>query len=163
MSGEKRKGDIKFLKVFIFIILIFLDRVSKFFLVKNLSYEKSYPVFKNFLYITLVKNKGGVFGILYGFNTLFIILTVLILFITILFYKKLQNNFIKWGILFQIAGATSNLIDRIRFGYVIDYIDFRFWPVFNLADVFITVGCILLITGVIMYSPDDSKKNAFIF
>jgi signal peptidase II len=66
------------------------------------------------------------------------------IFLILLFFKS-TNYFGKIFLIFIISGAASNVIDRIRFGCVLDYMDLKFWPVFNLADVYITMGIILLI------------------
>jgi signal peptidase II len=115
-----------------------------------LSVGNSYIFLKHFVYLTLVKNKGAAFGIFPSFSSVFIIATFLFILIILLNYKKIKmlNSFIKYGVVLQFAGAGSNLIDRVRFGYVIDFIDLRFWPVFNLADISITIGAFLLIIGI---------------
>jgi signal peptidase II len=149
MSTKKGKRRIKFF--LIFLILIFLDQITKFLILENLFFGKSQKIFENFLYFTLVKNTGAAFGILSGFNFLFIFLTFLFILFVISIYKNLKylNDFVKYGILLQFSGAISNLIDRIRLGYVIDFIDLKFWPVFNLADIFITIGTFFIIAGII--------------
>jgi len=125
--------------------VIFLDQLSKLLVVSNLQLNTPVILIKNFLYLTLVHNRGAAFGILK--NQLF--LFVVISFFAILFiFLHLKSK--KHPLLFQIclslilSGAVGNLIDRLRFGYVIDFLDFRVWPVFNLADSALTIGAVLL-------------------
>jgi signal peptidase II len=79
----------------------------------------------------IIKNTGVAFSFLSGINPIFIALVLVVL------LKYWRKNI--WFVLI-FAGGISNLIDRIRLGYVVDFIDLKFWPVFNLADVFITLG-----------------------
>jgi signal peptidase II len=95
--------------------------------------------------MTLVYNRGAAFGMLK--NQLFFF--VLISFFVILFiFLHLKNKKIpllyKISLSLILAGSVGNLIDRLRFGYVIDFLDLRFWPVFNLADSALTIGALLL-------------------
>ena len=68
------------------------------------------------------------------------------IFLIIFYWKKIhQNNKLSFGISFLLGGIIGNLIDRIFRGYVIDFIDFKLWPVFNIADIFVVIGIILVI------------------
>lgn len=134
----------------IFIIplfIVFLDQISKLFITKSLSYNQSVPVINGIFHLTLVHNRGAAFGILRNQLPLFVFSS---LFAIILIYISLKNDAHKKLSLYSLslslilAGALGNLIDRLHFGYVIDFLDFRVWPVFNLADSAITVGAVLL-------------------
>jgi len=107
---------------------------------------QSIPVIKNIFHITLVFNRGAAFGILQK-NTYFLIYAgivfILLFFILMKKEKKKSTLFlIACGLI--IGGAFSNLWDRLYLGYVVDYIDFRVWPVFNISDSCITIGAGLL-------------------
>jgi signal peptidase II len=134
----------------IFIIvssLLFLDQLTKFLVTKNLSLNQSLPVIKGIFHLTLIHNRGAAFGILKNQVFLFIFTSLLAI---VLIYFQLKNNKHKKPLIYTIslslilAGALGNLIDRLFLGYVIDFLDLRIWPVFNLADSSITVGAILL-------------------
>lgn len=132
----------------IFIIILAtlsLDQLSKFIITKNLFQNQSIPIIKGVFHITLVHNRGAAFGILKNQIPLFIITSV---FAIILIYfnikKNKQSKFYSIALSLILAGALGNLIDRLFFGYVIDFLDFRIWPVFNVADSAITIGAILL-------------------
>ena len=90
-----------------------------------------------------ILNTGAAFGFLAGNNLLFIIITLILLIVLSYLFFKLKES--RLGLLFVIAGAFGNLIDRIFFKGVIDFIHLGFWPTFNLADVFIVVGVIFLL------------------
>ncbi len=131
----------------IVIVILFLDQASKFLFTKLLNLNQSFPVVPGILHFTLVHNRGAAFGILRGQSFLFVLTSFVAV---ILIYFNLKNNRRKNPFLFNLslalvlAGALGNLIDRIRFGYVIDFLDFRIWPVFNIADSAITIGAIIL-------------------
>jgi len=132
----------------IFIIVLAtlsLDQLIKFLITKNLFQNQSIPIIKGIFHITLVHNRGAAFGILKNQIPLFIITS---LFAIILIYFNLKENrqskSYSIALSLILAGALGNLVDRLFFGYVIDFLDFRIWPVFNVADSAITVGTILL-------------------
>lgn len=127
-----------------------IDLISKQIIVNVISLHKSITIIKNFFYLTYTRNTGAAFSILEDSRILLLIITVIALF----FINKFMNketikgieNFI-YGII--VGGILGNLFDRIVFGYVIDFLDFKIfgynYPVFNLADTFIVVGVIILI------------------
>ena len=108
---------------------------------------QSIPVIPKILYFTVVFNKGAAFGILRGqTNFLIFIGLIFILFLVIFVIRERKHKMvglIAYGMI--LGGAISNFYDRIFLGYVIDYIDFKVWPVFNLSDSCITVGAGILI------------------
>ena len=128
-----------------------LDFVCKFIITHILSFNDSIMVIKNFFYISLVKNTGGAFSIFTGSTFLLIVISFLILLgIFIYIYRnniKNRVSLIGFGLL--IGGAMGNLFDRIYYGYVIDYLDFKLfgygYPIFNLADSFVVIGAIILL------------------
>jgi len=129
----------------IVISVIFLDQLTKFLAASFLQLNTPVILIKNFLNLSLVHNRGAAFGILK--NQLFVFVTISLLAITLIIYhlkdkKKSLLSSISLSLI--LAGAAGNLIDRLRFGFVIDFLDFRVWPVFNLADSAITIGVILL-------------------
>ena len=100
-----------------------------------------------FLNLHLVKNTGGFWGLLQGMNFVFVIVTLLVLLGVLFFFRRIIASpkiiWVSFALIF--AGGLGNLIDRITLGYVIDFIDFKFWPAFNIADSAITVAIILLL------------------
>ncbi len=139
----------KYIPIIGIILFIIIDQILKVLCAKDLMLIEGVLKFSN------VQNTGGAFGI---FNTNIIMITILNLILIalmirfIIIRRKYMNNLVYIGLLFLIAGGISNLIDRIFRGYVIDYIDFTQivnFPVFNLADIVLVAGWILLIIGVL--------------
>lgn len=103
------------------------------------------------LTLRLVSNPGAAFG-LFPYQKVFLLLVSLILGTAVLAgYRKLRNAtaYWQWGLGFVFGGMLGNLIDRLRFGYVVDFVDVGFWPVFNLADAAIVCGAALILLGVV--------------
>ncbi|GAF85946.1 unnamed protein product [marine sediment metagenome] len=123
-----------------FLVLI-LDQLTKYFL-KNKTF-----IITDFLKISYVENTGAAFGILKGFNLLFIIVAFLVIFLIFKYYKEIKKEkaYVHLAVGFLLGGVLGNLIDRLFMGYVRDFIDFSFWPTFNVADTFSTIAVFILI------------------
>ena len=149
MSGRKGKEYLGHLLLFSSVIAIYaLDRISKILALHYLQPGESIPLVKNVLHLTLVYNPGAAFGIFKDQLILLSIITILsIAFIAylLLSWHKKGNLVEKMAFGFILAGAMGNLTDRLKVGYVVDFIDFRVWPVFNIADSFITIGVCLIV------------------
>ncbi|EGD52417.1 lipoprotein signal peptidase [Thermoanaerobacter ethanolicus JW 200] len=126
--------------------VVFLDQVTKYLAVKYLMPIGSYPVIKNFFHLTYVENKGAAFGMLQNKTLFFIVITVTVGAVLIYSMIKLPGNSVyNYTLAMILGGAIGNLIDRVRLGYVVDFINFKFFPaVFNVADSFIVIGAIIL-------------------
>jgi signal peptidase II len=147
MSASKRKElKLYLFLLFLFISIVAIDRVSKYYILKKLSPYQSIPIIKNVFHLSLVYNTGVAFGIFKGNNFIFIIVSFLLLLLLIRYLKdkETQRNF-KIALVLIISGAIGNLIDRISLGYVVDFLDLRIWPVFNIADTSISLGLILIV------------------
>lgn len=124
-----------------------LDRISK---VLAQVYWINHPVeVFPFFHLNYVQNTGASFGMFQGGNTLLIGVMVAIIGYLLYSWKDLyaQGKWVQWGCLLILAGALGNLYDRITLGYVVDFLDFLVWPVFNVADSAITVGgCLFAIS-----------------
>lgn len=132
---------------FIVLFILSLDQLAKFFVVKNLQLNQSLPVIKNIFHLTLVHNRGAAFGILKNQALLFIftsVVAIVLIYFNLKQNKKQPFSLYRLGLILIFAGALGNLIDRLFLGYVIDFLDFRIWPVFNIADSSITIGAVLL-------------------
>lgn len=130
----------------LFIAILCLDRLTKYLVSKNISPNRSIPLIKNVFHITLVHNTGAAFGIFKNQNHLFIAVSLLAIILIYLQLKKRRvgSQIYRASLVLILAGTLGNIVDRLCFGYVIDFLDFRIWPVFNIADSSITVGAILL-------------------
>lgn len=137
--------------ILIIIITIFLDQTSKYMAYLKLKDSVPINVIDNFFQLNFIENSGAAWGILKDQRYFFIVLTALII-ISLASYMKLNKKLSKsslTAIALVIGGAMGNLIDRIKMGYVIDFIDINFgslydFPVFNFADTFIVVGTFLM-------------------
>ena len=128
------------------IAVLFLDQLTKLIVVSKMQLSLSIPLIKNIFHLTYIQNTGASFGILSGNNSLLIWFAIIAIGIIIYFYDAIPKS--KYAFVFValiLGGALSNLVDRLRLGYVIDFIDLRIWPSFNIADAAITVGAIGLI------------------
>ncbi|MBN2097892.1 MAG: signal peptidase II [Candidatus Omnitrophica bacterium] len=149
------------LAVWIAVLLVISDQFSKFLILSNLKPGESVPIIKNIFHISYVCNRGMAFGMFSGAKLLFICSGLLaVAIILFIFYKRLlrQSKSIQVFLLMILSGAVGNLIDRLRFGYVIDFLDFRIWPVFNIADASITIGTALLILQILRHKPRQSSS-----
>ena len=131
---------------YIGILIIIIDQVTKYIAKSNLELNQSIPIIKNFFHITLTTNTGAGFGLLKENNSLIAFITVLILGFMLFYYDKLPKKGKEHiSIVLIVSGALSNLFDRIFLGHIIDFIDFKIWPIFNMADSCITIGVIYLV------------------
>ncbi len=132
-------------------IFVFIDQMSKKLVVSNFKLNQVVPVIKGFFNLTYVRNYGAGFSILQHATAFLLALTVIacIVLLYLLVTSDKKDLLSKVCYLLIISGAIGNFIDRVRFSYVIDFLDFKIfgydYPVFNIADSFITVGCVLLV------------------
>jgi signal peptidase II len=105
------------------------------------------PLLPPIVYLTYVQNTGAAFGLFKGRQAVFIVMAVLIIawIAWELRVNRPSGRLVQWSYGLMLGGAAGNLIDRVRFGYVIDFLDLRVWPVFNIGDSAITVGVSLLL------------------
>jgi len=136
----------KYILFLVSLIIILLDQVIKLVIVKTMSLGQSIVIIKNIVHITYTTNTGAGFGILKNMNSFLMWISIIIIGIILYYYDKIPDKRfpqISAGLI--LGGAAGNLIDRIFISHVIDFIDFRIWPVFNLADSAITIGVICLL------------------
>lgn len=128
------------------VLVLFLDQFSKYLVILYLAPWESIAILPGVLYLTHVRNPGAAFGILANWTGLFILVSLLLIGAVLLFWRRiltLSRSF-QLALALEVGGAIGNLIDRLRFGQVIDFIDFRVWPVFNVADMAIVIGALLI-------------------
>ncbi len=150
------------------------DQLSKYFISMWMSLNESIPLIEGVFHITYVKNFGAAFSILQGKQFFLITVTLIaLILINIYLVVKLKENhrILSLALSFIIGGGYGNLIDRIRLGYVVDFFDFRVFPVFNIADICVCTGCGLLILYIFYFekmiaggkksisNDEDSIKN----
>lgn len=142
-------------------VLIALDLVTKVMASSSLSMH-SFTLIPNLIEFIYTENTGAAFGMLSN-NTWFLVgFTAIFLVVFILFdiFNHSNNWFYRLGYVMVLAGAIGNLVDRIAFGFVRDFIAISFFPfIFNVADIFITIGTILLMIYVIFYMFNTDTKE----
>lgn len=125
--------------LFIALIIVVVDQLTKFLL------EDKVIKLASFFWLNYAENVGGAFGLLQGYKWLFIIVAVIVIFLLAFYWRKMpRDRKLLFGAGFLLGGVVGNLIDRVFRGFVVDFIDFKVWPVFNVADVFVVVGIILI-------------------
>lgn len=131
--------------IWVFMILTFMvDQFTKYVVNSSLEYLQSVPVIKGIFHLTYVHNYGAAFGILQNRRGLFILVSAVVIVLVVYFYKQLPKDWATQVALgLAIGGTLGNMFDRLRVGYVVDFFDFRIWPIFNIADTAIVVGMIL--------------------
>lgn len=145
--------------------IVGLDQITKYFIVEKVPLHHSIEVIKNFFNITYAQNTGAAFSMLKGkTNLFFVIVPIAIMIMVYLLIKSDKKDYLtRIGCLFVIGGAIGNLIDRIANKYVIDFLDFKIFgydfPVFNVADCFVTIGVILIILSIILESRNAKLRD----
>jgi signal peptidase II len=133
---------------------VLIDQLTKWVASSAMSVGEVIQIIPKFLFLTHVENRGAGFGILQGQNT-FLILVSLVAIIAIVLYSKkiMEEHHTTLFAALILGGAVGNLIDRLLYGHVTDFIYFTFWPAFNIADTALTVG----VLGLIWLSFRESK------
>jgi len=152
-----------YLNLSIVLIIFFFDRITKKIIISLTQENFGQPIFSSeYLNISLVWNQGIAFGLFsfsesYTYNILTILITLVVF---IIFYMIIKNDgFKKFSLIMIVGGALGNLYDRIFFSAVPDFFDFHVgnfhWFIFNIADIFITIGVIFMI----LFEFIDNNKN----
>ena len=121
---------------------------------------ESIPVLQDIFHITYIHNTGAAFSIMAGQISVLILLPLFMIIAAVVFMlimRKKGHPLMMISVALIAGGGIGNLIDRIALGYVVDYLDFRVFPIFNLADIAVCVGCGLLVLYVLFF--DGKQKN----
>ncbi len=148
--------------------IVVLDQVSKIYIENNFFLGQFVKIIPGFLNIVSVRNRGAAFGFLRDHNSILgvpilLVIGFIALVVILYIYLKEDEHFFwrRIGLCLVLAGTSGNLIDRIRLGEVIDFVDIYFrsyhWPAFNVADSAITTGVVLLILSLTFQSPSSQK------
>ena len=146
--------------------IFLLDQASKYVVATHFRVGESRPVVEGIIHLTYVRNTGGAFGLLKGWVPLLVVVSVvaILVILRIAVMRRTvspRRRLGQWAIAAILGGALGNLADRLHLGYVVDFLDFRVWPVFNVADIAITVGVGLLILELLLPSspPDELTQR----
>lgn len=171
MKNINKSKHILFSVLFIFLTAI--DQMSKQLVVNKLDLDRRYSIIKGIISFEYLENRGVAFGIFSGKLSFITILSIVIIMIiiycifslekSIIFHPEYIKKFtiIQFIFVVLISGAVGNVIDRIRLGYVIDFISFDFitFPTFNIADCFVTVGAFVLLIFIMFFMNDDEFNS----
>ncbi|PKB62131.1 MAG: signal peptidase II [SAR202 cluster bacterium Casp-Chloro-G4] len=141
--------------------VIVLDQLTKLFIKSNFFLGQSWPQ-EGFLRLTYATNSGTAFGLLRNQTVFLIIASIIAVGFLVYFYKTqaIVRPTLRLSIGLQLGGAFGNLIDRLKEGAVVDFIDVGWWPIFNLADSSIVVGMTILIVTLLFFDKSPQKQNA---
>jgi signal peptidase II len=156
----------------LFFAILAVDQATKTIAVSNLRVGESVPVIDDMLRWTLTYNPGGAFGVRLGSSTYYLLSSVFI-FIVLIFYiwRNRQVSHVVIPLTIVAGGAVGNIIDRVRFGEVVDFIDCEFpdislgsyhmerWPIFNIADMAVSVGIVVTIFFIFYHSYRDARRR----
>lgn len=143
--------------------ILLVDQLVKYVVRSQMYVGESIPVIQDVFHLTYVRNTGAAFNLFEGMSLFLQIVTFFALLFAVWFMEKhLQRH---WTLLLSmiliISGGAGNLLDRIFMGYVTDLFDFRFFPVFNVADIAICTGCFILVLYTFVFDrPAEEKGNA---
>ena len=163
----------------VFVIVTFVcflvDVFTKFLAVEKLAGQFPFHVIKPYFDFVLVYNRGALFGldprsIIPGFplNAFFFVFSIIAITVIVLYYKNIKNTdmLMQWGLTFILPGALGNLFDRIIHPHlgVVDFIkigisETTFWPIFNMADVYVTIGVILVLCNFVQEELKQKKSS----
>lgn len=127
--------------------VIIVDQLTKDYVQRNMDLGTSLPVFQDFFHITYILNPGAAFGILEYKTGLLVSVAIIIIPGLIYLYRHIPRDLklLRMSFGFLAGGTIGNVIDRVKTGYVIDFLDFRIWPIFNIADIAIVCGVAFMI------------------
>ena len=149
--------------------LIIIDQLSKYAAIKYLKHQKPIVIIENFLQFNYVENRGAAFGILQGRKVLFLIITIAVVLVIGFYLIKYYNQMMpltRISFAMLMGGAIGNLIDRVRLGYVVDFISIKLinrydFPVFNIADICVVVSTIFIVYLVLFDKMEIGDYNGF--
>lgn len=140
------------------VCIVVADQLVKAWARSSMVPGESLPVLQGIFHITYVENPGAAFGLFANARWLFIAAGASLLIASLVFYRRIARESAptRLGAALLLGGAVGNLIDRVRFGMVTDFLDFIVWPVFNIADIAITVGVALVIYELFIGEPREA-------
>ncbi|MBR4904998.1 MAG: signal peptidase II [Selenomonadaceae bacterium] len=145
----------------LFVGVVALDQISKAFVMRMFVPGESVPILQDIFHLTYVLNPGAAFGILSNQRMFLLITGAALIFATAYFYPMLKkaDGRLRFGAIAILSGAVANLIDRIQTGCVVDFFDFRIWPVFNVADIAIVLGVGFTIYAILFRLDKNSVEG----
>ena len=142
-------------------LVVVLDQAVKAYIRGRMYVGESLPVLKDIFHVTYVQNRGAAFNMMTGAESLLTVLPAALMIFGIWYMEKHKDE--HWSLTLAIclivAGGVGNLIDRLTRGFVTDMLDFRFWPVFNVADVAVCIGAGFLVIYTLFFYGKGKETN----
>ena len=160
-TSSKSKGLFILLDVLFFVLLVILDQITKNLAVVYLKDKPAYVIWDGVFELHYLENRGAAFGMLQNQKFLFVAIAAVILIIIGYVLFKLPRNrhyaMLEMLLVLIASGAVGNMIDRVQFNYVVDFFYFKLidFPIFNVADIYVSVSCVLLAILVIFFYKDE--------
>ncbi len=141
-------------------MVVALDQAAKFWVASSMRIGQSIPVLDGIFHITYIENPGAAFGLFAHQRWMFLAAGGALLLIAAASYRHIRRADVltRSGVSLLLGGAVGNLIDRVRLGRVIDFFDFRVWPVFNIADIAICVGVGLILCAIFRENASEGNE-----
>ena len=166
MKNENRSITIKSYIYAIVSVLVLLvaDQFTKHLAVINLKGGNDIIIIDKVLRLHYLENKGAAFGMFQNRQVIFAVIAVAVVVFIGIMYKKIPHTnryfMLRFSAVLVVAGAVGNAIDRVKLNYVVDFIYFELidFPVFNVADIYVVVACILFAVGILFYYKDDELE-----
>ena len=160
-TSSKSKGLFFFLDILFFILLVILDQITKNLAVVYLKDKPAYVIWDGVFELHYLENSGAAFGMLQNQKLLFVTIAAVILLVIGYILIKLPRNrhyaMLEVLLVLIASGAVGNMIDRVQFNFVVDFFYFKLidFPIFNVADIYVSVSCVLLAVLVIFFYKDE--------
>lgn len=164
MKSEFKRKWVLFIDFFVMFLLIALDQYTKYLAVVNLKDRPAIPVIEGVFELNYLENRGAAFGMLQNQKVFFIFIACIILvaIFYVLFKIPKDRKYIWLHILLVLiaSGAVGNMIDRVRLEYVVDFLYFVLinFPIFNVADIYVSVACVLLAVVILFYYKEHDLE-----
>ena len=143
------------------LLVILADQVSKIWIASHMELGESIPIINKIFHLTYIQNPRSAFGLLPFSNKTFIIIGIIIIVLGIIFLGRLarSDKLVLYSFVLILGGSLGNLIDRFRVGSVIDFLDLRIWPIFNIADSAMNIGIFILIVHYLFRQEKPPKEK----
>lgn len=141
-------------------VVLALDLATKYAVKALMTPYQSIPIIPNVFHLTYIQNPGAAFGMLANWRGYFIAVTVIVIGLILVYGKAIASNsrILQYSLGLQLGGAAGNLVDRVLVGRVVDFLDLRVWPVFNVADSAIVIGVALFAYEALLGKGAERKR-----